>query len=424
MFIFDYTKIFNMFSRHKENTDIIIRTWKSENEKEYDDFKKRIDKIFDNDLSILLDMYKLMKECVPPEAQSFYDWLLNLLTQKLGRTRNLLKKEKHWAGKYTEKIEKCIKNKQLLLGINLKTGEVDIYTSCQKNLLMVRSGTPSETWDRLPLYMKSYIIDQANKLLEQSKKHLYFSRLKRKKTAEALAFFANIFYLSHAVFMPGFMANLYDKTIERQESLLYCMYYFVVFDHGLQTMFKILNDIISKDDIDGENLVFVRNCVHMLVHESLQLDVENKGTWTNAVNDCNPELWKEVMCALSKAKGKRGKKKTIYLLDDLLKGNVESLKKLIEEFIERYVDVGEKNFEYLACLLFALIKAEKIKKNIEYMTFHRAIEAFKKCNYGHDTPQELYGILKKEPKEGLKENKYKKVQRVIEEWSSIFKEVK
>ena len=70
MFKLNFSKILSDFSLRKEKTDMFICTWKLKNKKEYADFMKRIDRIETGDLSVLFDMYSLMKTCVPPEAQA------------------------------------------------------------------------------------------------------------------------------------------------------------------------------------------------------------------------------------------------------------------------------------------------------------------------------------------------------------------
>ena len=111
-----------------------IKTWKIANKKEYTNFKKRIDNIKDGDLSILLEIFSLMKRCTPPEALTFYQWFESLINGKVCfedmATGKIL-----WAGEHTEVIAKCVTNGLLWLGINLKTGEVKIYDSQQPNLL-------------------------------------------------------------------------------------------------------------------------------------------------------------------------------------------------------------------------------------------------------------------------------------------------
>ena len=150
MFKLNFSKILPDFSLRKEKTDLLIYTWKNQNKAVYADFKRGIGKVAEGDFTTLYNMYAMMKDCVPPEAQSFYDWFLTLFTQNPSQLQRMMSGNVQWAGKHTEKIAQCLVNRQLWLGINLKTGKVDIYKSCQKGLLMVKSGTPVETWNRLP----------------------------------------------------------------------------------------------------------------------------------------------------------------------------------------------------------------------------------------------------------------------------------
>lgn len=415
MFKLNFSKILSDFSLRKEKTDMFICTWKLKNKKEYADFKKRIDRIETSDLSVLFDMYSLMKTCVPPEAQAFYTWFYDLISQNPARM-HLISVDKQWAGEYTEKIAQCMVNRQLWLGINLKTGKVDIYTSQQKGLLMVRSGTPLEIWNRLPQYMKSHFISQTDKLLRSSKGCLLFSKLERKQLYQALAFFANVFTMAQAVFIPGFLANLYDKVVENGDTLAYCMYYFVVFDHGLLRMMKTLNSILMKEEMDESGLVLIRNCVHMLVHQSMELGAETKASWESAVEDCNPEIWKDVLFLLHKTKGKRGKKKTIRTLDEILTGNVPVLKKQIHHFLAENTDDI-----CLAYLLRSLVRTGKVSDSLSYMTFHRAIELFCGRKIGYDIPQRRYGELKSSSFSlDPYGSSYKRAKRIMDNWTHIF----
>lgn len=418
MFTLNLSKIMADFPLRKEKADMVIRTWKAEHKDVYADFKYRIDAVSNGDLSVLFEMYALMKECVPAEAQSFYEWFISLQTQAPSCASALTAAHQQWAGEYTEKIAQCIVNRKLWLGINLRTGVVDIYTSRQRGLLMVRSGTPLEIWQRLPQYMKSHFIEQLDKLTRNSKGCMLFSRLERKQLYQALAFFANIFNLAHAVFMPDFLANLYDKVIEHRDPLAYCMYYFVMFDHGLPHMAKILDTILIQDEIDENALMLIRNAIHMLVSQSMEMGTETKATWEKAIEGSNPEIWKDVMFALHKAKGKRGKKKTVCTLDEILKGDTIASKQKIRQFLDEHTDDI-----CLAYLLRSLVQAGKINVSIPYMTFHRAIELFVKRKISYDVPQKRYGELKALSLRGTPyNNSLKRATRIMDEWICIFAE--
>ena len=404
-------RVKDYFTR-KDCADMAICTWKSANEEVYADFCKRMDAIGKGNLSILMDIYQMMRECTPPEALLLYNWLSNFLNGK--DVQHIANQQ--WAGKYTDIIAQCITNKRLWIGINVRTGTVELLTSPKSELLMVHSGTPIEIWNRLPQETRSYLIEQLDVLMKNSKGCYLLSRLERKMVYQFLTYISQIVFLSHAVFIGGFMANLYDRVMEKKEDLAYCMYYFVVFDHGLSRMAKLLNRLLNSGEIDNGDMILIKSCVALLVHKSIEIGTESKAGWEDTAEVCNPEIWKEVMFALRKAKGRRGNKKVIQSLDDILVGDKERIKQGICSFLEENTeDIS------LAYLLKSLVKAGRIKASIRYMTFHRAIEQFYQRHYGHDIPQKRYGEIKDitltSPQRG---NSYIKAKRIIDRWTDYF----
>ena len=396
----------------KDCTDMAICAWKTANEESYSDFCKRMDTIGKGDLSILTDIYRMLQECTPPEALMLYNWLSDFINGK--DVQHIANQQ--WAGNYTDVIAQCVTNKRLWIGINVKTGTIKLLTSPKSGLLMVHSETPIEIWNHLPLEMRTYLTVQLDLLMRNSKGCYLLSKLERKMVYQFLTYISQIVFLSHAVFIGGFMANLYDRVMEKKEDLAYCMYYFVVFDHGLSRMAKLLNRLLNSEDVDHGDMLLVKSCVTMLVNGSIEMGTETKADWEDTVEKCNPEIWKEVIFALRKIKGRRGNKKVIQSLDDILVGDKERIKQGICLFLEENAeDIS------LAYLLKVLVKVGKIKASIRYMTFHRAIEQFTQRHYGHDIPQKLYGEIKEltlnSPQRG---NSYTKAKRIIDRWTDYF----
>lgn len=400
------------YSKRKDAADMAIRAWKSAHEEVYADFCKRMDAVAKGDVSVLMDMYLMMQKCTPPEALMMYNWLSNLANGK--DIQNITNQQ--WAGQYTETIAQCITNKRLWIGINVKTGMVELLTSPKSGLLMVHSETPVEIWNRLPQELKSYLSEQLDKLMRNSKGCYLLSKLERKMVYQFLTYISQIIFLSYAVFIGGFMANLYDRVMEKKEDLAYCMYHFVVFDHGLSRMAKLLNHLLNSEEVDHGDILLIKSCVTLLVNRSIEMGAETKADWENTVERCNPEIWKEVMFALRKIKGKRGNKKVIQSLDDILVGDKERIKQGILLFLEENTeDIN------LAYLLKSLVKSDKIKASTRYMTFHRAIEQFSQRHYGHDIPQKRYGEIKELTLNGSQMgNSYTKAKRIIDRWTDYF----
>ncbi len=396
----------------KDCADIAICTWKSANEEVYADFCKRMDAIDKGDLSILMDIYQMIRECTPPEALLLYNWLSDFMNGK--DIQNIANQQ--WAGKYTDIIAQCITNKRLWIGVNVKTGTVELLTSPKSELLMAHSETPIEVWNRLPQETRSYLTGQLDVLMKNSKGCYLLSKLERKMVYQSLTYISRIIFLSHAVFVGEVMANLYDYVMEKKEILAYCMYYFVIFDHGLSRMAKLLDRLLNSGKVDNGDMILIKSCVALLVHQSIEMGTESKAGWEDTAEACNPEIWKEVMFALRKVKGKRGNKKVMQSLDDILVGDKERIKQGIRSFLEENTeDIS------LAYLLKSLVKAGRIKASIKYMTFHRAIEQFYQRHYGHDIPQKRYGEIKDitltSPQRG---NSYIKAKRIIDRWTDYF----
>lgn len=400
------------YSKRKDAADMAIRAWKSAHEEVYADFCKRMDAVAKGDVSVLMDMYLMMQKCTPPEALMMYDWLSNLANGK--DIQNITNQQ--WAGQYTETIAQCITNKRLWIGVSIKMGTIELLTSPKSGLLMVHSETPIEIWNRLPQELKSYLSEQLDKLMRNSKGCYLLSKLERKMVYQFLTYISQIVFLSHAVFIGVFMANLYDRVMEKKEDLAYCMYYFVVFDHGLSRMAKLLNRLLNSEEVDHGDMLLVKLCVTLLVNGSIEMGAETKADWEDTIEDCTPEIWKEVMFALRKVKGRRGNRKVIQSLDDILLGDKERIKQGILLFLEENTeDIS------LAYLLKSLVKSGKIKASTRYMTFHRAIEQFSQRHYGHDIPQKRYGEIKEltlnSPQRG---NSYTKAKRMIDRWTDYF----
>ncbi len=400
------------YAKRKDSADMAIRAWKSANEESYANFCKRMDAVNKGNLSVLVDMCQMMRDCTPPEALMLYNWLSDFVNGKDVATIT----NQQWAGQYTETIARCIINKRLWIGVNIKTSTVELLTSPKSELLMLHSETPIEIWNRLPLETRTYLICQLDILMRNNKGCYLLSKLERKMVYQFLTYIFQIIFLSHAVFIGGFMANLYDRVMEKKEDLAYCLYYFVVFDHGLSRMAKLLDCLINSREVDNGDMILIKSCVAALVTQSIGMGTESKAGWENTAENCNSEIWKEAMFALRKVKGRRGNRKVVQSLDDILVGDRERIKQGIRFFLEEHTeDIS------LAYLLKTLVKTGMVKASIRYMTFHRAIEQFSQRHYGHDIPQKRYGEIKELTLNSLQMgNSYTKAKRIIDRWTDYF----
>ena len=204
--------------------------------------------------------------------------------------------------------------------------------------------------------------------------------------------------------------------MEKKEILAYCMYYFVILDHGLSRMAKLLDHLLNSGEVDNGDMILIKSCVALLVHKNIEMGTESKAGWEDTAEACNPEIWKEVMFALRKVKGRHGNKKVMQSLDDILIGDKERIKQGIRSFLEENTeDIS------LAYLQKSLATAARNTPSTNYMASPRAIEQFSQHHYGHDIPQKRYGVIKDMvldlPQRG---NSFVKAKRIIDRWTDYF----
>ena len=274
-----------------------------------------------------------------------------------------------------------------------------------------------EMWNDMPLSVKSYIVDIAKDYTEESTKTGSTKELL--DTCKELLTDCLATIQSASDLTIGFLSNLREQIAINKNPLIYSMYYFVVFDYGLTRIMNILDEISTSEVIDQEDLLMIRSCISYIVPNSMELGKETKQLWEEAAEKFNPENWKEITLSLRKSKGNRGLKKSILGIDELLVGNKEELKTAIKLFLCQHPEPIA-----LAYLLQALINAKKIKANLKYTTFHRAIEQFIGKKYGIDVPQKRFGELKifslDFPQSG---KSFGKAKDVVGEWSTFFSNI-
>ncbi len=405
--MFNFIERLKDYKARRDNADMIIRTWKVKNSNVYADFTRRIDAIANGDISVLEQIFQLAKDCVPQEALNLYSWLGSLVNSQN------LDMQLQWAGKYTNVIAECMAYEQLWLSVNLKTSEVTLSATKKADCLTVCANTPLQLWETLPLGIRNFIVEGVERLVEDSH---FCDSIDKETLYRSVTFFSQLLFVAHAAFIGELLANLYDKVMDGDNHLAFCMYYFVVFDHGLTQMAKVLDCIIRNECVGMSGMMLVCNCIRMLVGKSIEMGVETKSTWEDTPEQCCQEIWKDILCVLNNVRTKRKNKKTVVTIDEIINGDRYQIKHGIKSFLnENEEDIC------LAYLLKSLINSERIKPSVKYMTFHRAIEQFIGRTYGHDVPQKRYGEIRNMSLYGPQRGtSYQKAKRLIDQWTMYF----
>ena len=265
-------------------------------------------------------------------------------------------------------------------------------------------GSAGEIWQILPQYAKSYIVETSKQDGKATKDDCL-----------SLIGEAADYMNTCMSFVPSFVSNLKAKAMDEENDVIRCMYYYMMFDGGSTKMIETLNSIMDEEILDQEDLTMIHGAVGFMVPSSINLGVETKESWEKVANLCAPEIWKDISYELSRSEGNRGRKVEVKCIDSLLMGNKSALKEKIFLFIEE-----NPGPICLAYLLIALIRADAIKKNVCYTTFHRAIEQLTGRKIGIDCPQKRYGELKDYRFSGPQKGCWAKAKQIIYLWTDIF----
>lgn len=65
-------------------------------------------------------------------------------------------------------------------------------------------------------------------------------------------------------------------------------------------MTKLFNRLLNSEEVDHGDILLAKSCVTMLANRSIEMGAETKADWEDTIEDCTPEIWKEVMFALRK----------------------------------------------------------------------------------------------------------------------------
>lgn len=392
----------------KDRADWVVQTWLCDHAEEYKAFVAGIDKMAEGDMTTAFEMYRAMKECMPPEAEQYYDILMRTLSGETKAFHEMTQLE------HAIEIGECAVNGRTL-EINIGTGEVRLTEVPHNGMLIVKISDLMGHWEKLPLYSKAYCKEQYEKICSS------MPAATQKGFGDAVVNMVKIHYVANLVFMPGMMANLYDKAVNGNNGMLFAMYYFVTYDHGLQRMAEVFSKVVTNETPDIDGVTVFKSTIYRLAHTSISNGWDSKEEWKNVAEEhVNDEAWKEIMFAVRNAKSKHGKPTEQKFIDDLLKcRNKDAAKALMIEFLKE-----QDGLYGLAFLRWVLDRTGCIR-DVSYMVYHRAMEVMLDKQINFKKPQERYGLLNNQFHE--QENHvriWKQVDRIMKKWQPRFEGLK
>ena len=156
----------------KDRCNMDLLAWKSEHKREYAEFKRRISQIENGDLSVLEELLSLADNCIPSKEESLPYGLDSLLKDGMTISKN-----------------------------------------------------------DLPQYAQSYLTDVANNWQNESDKENDVDDCDGDMCQMLLDDVMDTF-ASCTGYVEGFLSSLKEQCVQ-QNTLLYCFYCWITFDHGM-----------------------------------------------------------------------------------------------------------------------------------------------------------------------------------------------
>ena len=387
-----------------------VREWKVGHKKEYDDFKRQVAAIGNGDLSLMERMMTLLDDCMPQDARSFYAYIYKYILDP-----DSVKNDQAAFSQYDQLAAECIFN-HALISMNFATGQIEQTNFPKQDCTIIRTDDFEQSVMAMPQSMKCLLNDLCTNLVADGVGGQL--TVKEQDALQSIGLLvAKTVYVYSLLFVPEFLDNLYKRVILDGDALAYCIYFFVTFDHGLSQMADVFSHQMVGNHSSNFTSELFRLCIRCFVSHSLTNRSETKESWEALANNTsNDDLWKEVHLALRDSHTHGGQQKDSRTLDELLIGDTEVLKSIIQDYLRENPQTSR-----LAYLLYALRQTGKIQ-SCNYITFHRALQSLSPRPLGGpDVPQKRFHELMADPK--LLDSKGKKWQQarlIIDRWTDVF----
>lgn len=388
----------------------VVREWKAKHKSDYDDFKRQVADIGNGDLSLMERTMGLLSDCMPQEARDFYAYIYNYIENP-----DSVKNDNRAFSRYDQLAAECIFN-GTMIKMDFTTGQIESTNSASSNCTIIRTDDFEESITSMPQSMKCILNDLINQMVA-SGIDMHLPEKDRAALQNLGLLVSKTVYVYSLLFVPEYLERLYHRVAVDGDSLAYCIYYFVTFDHGLRQMADMFSRQMANRHSTSFTTAMLSMCIRTFIGHSLSNRSDTKEGWMQLANETNnDDCWKEIMLALRDSHTHGGQQKDSRTLDELLICDTEVLKSKIQDYLRENPQTSR-----LAYLLYALRQTGKIQP-CSYITFHRALQSLSpKPLGGPDVPQKCFHELMADPK--LLDSKGKKWQQaksIIDHWQAEF----
>jgi hypothetical protein len=187
------------------------------------------------------------------------------------------------------------------------------------------------------------------------------------------------------------------KRLLHENPYLFSLYYWIIFDNGYLHAADLISQTFLKPESTYWEKQIGRRCVEVIIGASIDKARYSKAQWKEVTQKLEKGETKQVIEAtLLEVQGRRGRKSTFVLLEEMLPSEyVPILTTAIEKELSEWKKVDDTD-TILAYIFAALVKGGLTNGDYSYRTFHAAMrEKFSDypIKQGYDLVEAIYSAI-------------------------------
>lgn len=174
-------------------------------------------------------------------------------------------------------------------------------------------------------------------------------------------------------------SSLNNKAIRERllhkNPYLFSLYYWIIFDNGFLHAADLISQTFLKPESPYWEKLIGRRCVEALIGASIDKARYSKAQWKEVTQKLKKGEARQVIdVALLEVQGRRGRKSTYVLLEEMLSTeHVSILTDEIQKLLQAWKQLEDTD-SILAYIFAALVKGNLLCGEYNYRTFHAAVQ--------------------------------------------------
>ena len=184
--------------------------------------------------------------------------------------------------------------------------------------------------------------------------------------------------------LKGRLSEMLDSSLNNEairerllhkNPYLFSLYYWIIFDNGFLHAADLISQTFLKPESPYWEKLIGRRCVEALIGASIDKARYSKSQWKEVTQKLKKGETRQVIdVALLEVQGRRGRKSTYVLLEEMLSTeHVSILTDEIQKLLQEWKQLEDTD-SILAYIFAALVKGNLLCGEYNYRTFHAAVQ--------------------------------------------------